>query len=544
MKKKLLACITVIMSLSLTSCDAILDWLNGGSNQYSYRSADDSYRPAAATSLPPNSITAYKGLYNYMDFVKNNVYAISSTPCVGEAHILVIPIWFNDSSSFIASSKRDDIKKDIESVYFGTNAETGWRSVKTYYEEESHGALTITGKVSSWYEINQSYQSYTVDTAGERTSALVKQATDWYFTNNPTDSRTNYDKDKDGYLDGVMCIYAAPDQTALNKESYTNLWAYCFWIQDSKAKSVTKPGANAFFWASYDFMFSKTHAISHTGISNYGNGDTTYCKLDAHTYIHEMGHMFGLDDYYDYSDYEYDPAGSFSMQDRNVGGHDPFSCYALGWGTAYAPSSSVTINLKPFVESGEMILLSPSNTGNAKSPFDEYILIEYYTPTGLNQLDAEHMYRTTVGPKGASKPGIRVWHVDARLVYYSQSNPAVYSLTNNPKKEGGAVTYAMTNTYEDGNPETEGYLSPLGSGFYNYNALQMIRNDTSVNYKPNKSTALSNHNLFRDGDAFSMSTFAKQFVNSGKLNDKSDLGFKFEVSAIYENFAEIVITKL
>ena len=80
------------------------------------------------------------------------------------------------------------------------------------------------------------------------------------------------------------------------------------------------------------------------------------------------------------------------MQDYNVGGHDPFSSYALGWGKAYIPAESMTINLKPFATSGEMILLTP-NFNKYNSPFDEYILLEYYTPTGLNQLAIQKVHK-------------------------------------------------------------------------------------------------------------------------------------------------------
>ena len=545
MKKKLLACLTVIMSLSLTSCDAIFDWLNGGSNKYSYRSADESYRPAAATSLPPNSIEPQKGLYDYKDFVNNNVYEISSTPCEGNANILVIPLWFKDSGNyFIMDTWKEYVRRDIETAYFGTNEQTGWRSVKTYYEEESHGALEISGTVSDWYYVDSSYQSYAQDEGAVRTAALVKKATDWYFEKNPSDSRTHYDRDKDGYLDGVMVIYAAPDQRTLSREDYSNLWAYCYWMQDKNAKNVNNPGANAFFWASYDFMYGSNTVYSRTNMSKYASGDTFHCTVDTHTYIHEMGHLFGLEDYYDYSSNEYDPAGTFSMQDRNVGGHDAFSSFALGWGKAYVPSTSITINLKPFAESGEMILLSPNNTGTARSPFDEYLLLEYYTPTGLNKFDIDHTYRGVSINAGATGSGIRVWHVDARLLYFSNSNPNVYSLTNNPTKANGKVALAMSNTYNDGEEETQGYLSPLGAAYYDYNILQMIRNDTSVTYRPAERNGLLNKNLFKAGESFTMSKFAKQFVNSGKLNDRSDLGFKFEVKSVYENFAEIAITKL
>ena len=252
----------------------------------------------------------------YKDYAANNAYGTRATPCSGNAKLLVIPIWFgSDSLEYIAESKKDTIRSDIQTAYFGTNEETGWRSVKTFYEEESLGSVTITGTVSDWYNAS-SVSSYVSNT--NSTVNLVTTVTNWYFNNNPTEKRTDYDCDKDGYLDGVMLIYAYPDHQALNNYSYSNLWAYCYWVT-SGAPSVAKPGPNQFFWASYDFMFSSADAPEHTGISSYskrkGSGDTTYCKIDAHTYVHEMGHMFGLKDYYDYSSYRYTPAGGFSMQE-------------------------------------------------------------------------------------------------------------------------------------------------------------------------------------------------------------------------------------
>ena len=538
MKKKLFACLIALASLTLTSCMSIFDLFNYSLDRYSNNGKILSSVPAATTELVANT-----GKYNFMDYIKNNVYAVSSAPSIGETHILVIPIWFTDSTSFIATSKKESVRKDIENAYFGTNEETGWRSVKTYYEEESHGALTITGTVSSWYEVGRRYSDYGVDYETKNTIKLVEDATDWYFANNPTDKRTNYDKDKDGYLDGVMCIYAAPDNVSSKRDSYTNLWAYCFWIQEKSAKSVTKPGANAFFWASYDFMYSKDDSYARTATSRFGSGDTTNCMIDAHTFIHEMGHMFGLDDYYDYSDYAYEPAGGFSMQDRNVGGHDAFSSFALGWGKAYTPNETVTINLKPFTDSGEMILLSPNNDKSAVSPFDEYLLLEYYTPTGLNEFDVTHKYRNK-GPVGSKESGIRLWHVDARLIYFSNIDYDVAYLTNDPTIKDGSVILAMTNSFPDGDKDHEGYLSPAGEDYYNFNMLQMIRNNPYVTYKPESGNGLRDANLFKKGESFRMVDFPKQFVNPGKLNDGSDLGYAFQVNDTNEEFASITVIKL
>ena len=530
---------------------------SGGSSTHSSSAASSSMSSSSKSSSSSSSsssaqpvtnpISSYKAKYDYMDFMEHNVYPLSSTPCVGSAHLLVIPVWFNDSSSFIASSKKEHIRDEIRKAYFGTNEETGWRSVKTFYEEESHGALSLSGTVSSWYEVSNSYTYYgSENSSGTKTSSLVKNATNWYFTNNPSDSRKNYDKDGDGYLDGVMLIYGAPDYSALNKSNYDNLWAYCYWLQETTQKNVNKPGPNVFFWASYDFMYSRGDAYFHTNVASsiYGSGDTQHCSVDAHTYIHEMGHMFGLEDYYDYSNNGYDPAGGFSMQDHNVGGHDPFSAFALGWGEAYAPTSTMTINLKPFTSSGEMILLSNATTSGSRSPFDEYLLLEFYTPTGLNKFDTDYLYCGS-GPQGASASGIRLWHVDARLAWYTNVNPnAAPSITNDPTKSGGTVTMGMSNTYSDGTQYTEGYLSPLGSSYYNYNVLQMIRNNTTLNYKPTTGKGLSNEHLFRTGETFTMSKYSKQFVNSGKLNTNQALNFSFTVNNISSEYASITVTKI
>ena len=469
------------------------------------------------------------------------MYSLSSTPSVGEANIVVIPVWFTDSGNYITNSGKTKVREDIQKTYFGSNSDTGWRSVKSYYEEESHGALTLNGVVSDWYTCNQTSKYYgNTEYGQDRTVDLVKTVSNWYFTQNPSKSRKDFDKDGDGYLDGVMLIYAAPDSQA-GGTSYENLWAYCYWVQDTSLNSTNNPGANAFFWASYDFMYGDEVVAERTGKSGATGGDTSHCSIDAHTYIHEMGHMFGLDDYYDYSQ-QYTPAGSFSMQDYNVGGHDPFSSYALGWGKAYIPTESMTINLKPFATSGEMILLTPS-FNKYNSPFDEYILLEYYTPTGLNQFDTTYRYMNGY-PKGSQEIGIRLWHVDARLFYYNSSYSSYgnsYTLTTNPNVRNHNVDLAMSNTYQSGK-SSDDYLSALGNGNYDFNVLQLIRNNTNATYRP--TDMFDTNSLFRMGSTFTMSKYNKQFYKSGKLNQNIDLGFSFTVDNTIADYATITITKL
>ena len=335
--------------------------------------------------------------YTYSDYQANSFYGnMDACPTVGNPKLLIIPIWFTDSKNFIATSARDNVRIDIALAYLGSAEETGWHSVSSFYAEESGGKVHLNGTVSDWYEINKASTYYYEETESEsepgKVPSLVDQAANWYFTNHPSESRRDYDSDGNGHLDGVMLIYGAPDYGSnpvgdVEEPDNQNLWAYCFWTGENP--NTSSPTANVFFWASYDFIYDSSKAYTRTGKkSSYGGGNCSHCTVDAHTFIHEMGHVFGAEDYYDYSS-QFCPAGGFSMQDMNVGGHDPYSVLAYGWSDPYIPTESCELTLHPFQSSKELILLTPQ--WNAyDSPFDEYLLLELYTPTGLNKFDSDY----------------------------------------------------------------------------------------------------------------------------------------------------------
>ena len=314
------------------------------------------------------------------------------------------------------------------------------------------------------------------------------------------------------------------------------MWAYTYWRFVNPIEGATI--ANQFFWASYDFMYSQGNdALIRTGKSNFGSGDTSHCNIDAHTFIHETGHLFGLEDYYDYSG-KASPALAFSMQDHNVGGHDPYSRLALNWAKAYIPSETVKVKLRPIEESGEVIILKNSRY---TSSFNEYLVLEYYSPIRLNKFDVDYAYGGY--DKGPNQEGIRLWHVDSRLVTYGSTFKTITS-----KPTDGEVMAATNNSSYQSGPKNRAVNY---AGSYDYNMNEVIRNNYDmideqglpIENDDRDKNSLSNNDLFLEGDYFTTHNYREQFVNYELLNSKRLLKWSFYIDKIDNGEATITLIK-
>ena len=464
-------------------------------------------------------------------------------PKSGSPKMLIIPVAFTESNDFITNY--DNVKQDIKTVFFGTSSQVGYESVKTYYEKESFNKVSLTGNVSDWFSCNKSFKDINDTSATER---IKNDAIDWYFENNPTDDRKSYDLDNDGFLDGVVLIYGAPDYvTGKLKDEEKNdrrtLWASVV-SATGYSGNKDKPIACGYMWASYDFMYPTTErAFSRSGKGySYAAACGTkmnHMQYDPFTYIHETGHLFGLEDYYSYTEIEKFYAGDANMQSANLLTHDPYSLMLFGWADPYIPEYDGTITIGGLVDTHDIIMLKP-DTATPNSPFDEYILIDLYTPSGLNKYHAvEHP--SIHGPGGLlddlAYPGIRIWHVDARLANRNQGYNEG-TLTTNPKSSG--ATLIADNSF--GKTKTK---NASDDPYRNYLELTLIRNDSSK-----KLTDLSyvrKGDLFETGDTFSQNEFSKQFPNGTTLDAGSTLGWSIKVDAIMkvgnEYVADIKVTR-
>jgi M6 family metalloprotease-like protein len=470
-----------------------------------------SYR-GLTTSVTINVAQGYETRtlnYNYENLQDRSVYYVDAMPSTGNPKVLVIPTKFTDTS--LSSTQLANYKTKIEKAYFGTDSDTGWKSVRTYFEDSSYGQLSIGGKVTDWWSSGYASSAVTNETI---TTTLVKNAVAWYKANNS--DITDYDTNGDGYIDAVSLIYGAPNY--YNGGANDNLWAYCYWVQEPNLKNVNNPGPNIFFWASYDFM----------------DEDTSPAPIDTHTYIHEMGHILGLDDYYNYDRSSNDgAAGGFIMQDYNVGDHDPYSKMALGWINPYLPTASTSITLRPFETSGDVIVLSPSFNN---SPFDEYLVLDFYTATGLNYFDSHYQYGSSY-PMGTTNKGIRVWHVDGRL-FQTSTRTTSYS-TSTTLTSSVLSSYYYTHAMSNSTGST--YGSPV-SAYRNYRLLHLLQAGGTNTFK--NGATFSGGDLWTAGMSFSMASYSSFFYNSGKLNSNLNLGWSFTVSSLTDSEATIMVTKL
>lgn len=321
----------------------------------------------------------------------------------GKYNILVIPVEFSNDKF------TDQELIDLESV-FNNQKNTGWESVSSYYNTSSYGKLTmtfdITGKITlpntySYYEKQASEQA----TDGENLDGgnIVSLALDML------DQRgfdfSNYDYDNDGYIDGVYIIYSAPID--YNGDYY---WAYVYNI-DSETK-YDGLYAYRYLFASVDFMYESIETSEKTDY----NVPIAGLKLNASTYIHETGHMLGLDDYYDYNEGTGSDQGlgGADMMDNTVGDHNPYSKLMLGWVKPTVITETTNVTIKPFESSGEFIMILLDYNGTY---FSEYLLIDLYTATRLNELhagvDGSFLYYNS-NDTGASF-GARIYHVDSTI---------------------------------------------------------------------------------------------------------------------------------
>ncbi len=460
--------------------------------------------------IPPRQADEGDGYKKYSNFSFNlqdvkktlGIHPLSSR---GEAALLVVPVKFSDGPTW-SSSRLDVVRKG----FFGTPEEVSWQSVSSFYRSASYGNLNIKGEVAHVLSIPVS-TSEAAQNIVDGNPAPDEFALNYFNADSSYDSfRKQYDTNKDGYIDSIVFVYS---NEINSKKGY---WAWVYWAKDNPSSS--RPGVNSYLWMSYSFFTGSKY-------SGYENG------IDAHTATHEVGHLLGLDDYYQYdSDDKFDPSGAIEMHSYNIGDENIYSKFALGWVNPYYVStdSSVTLELRSSAYYGDAIIINDTWNGNS---MDEYIIIEYYTPQGMNEQDAKSIYK----PNGDSANrmytvnGFRIYHIDSRIVELEARGTM------------------------------KGYVDSIGKGYYVVGAS----NSPSRSYLPDKDAIdfkyvhllesngtntfknggiATNDTLFKKGSSFTASS--EFFPKGSKFNDGTEVGYRININNCENEFGSITISKI
>ena len=471
----------------------------------------------ADPSLDPTQYLTYKELVG----TGGQDILPSTAPRENPANVLVVPVEFSDvtfDDAYGVENGEERIKSELEIAFNGTAEETNyWESVTSYFEKSSFENLNFNFDVTDVVSLDVS----TDDVLERRTDVetIVSDAFESMKSSNSELDFTKYDYDSDGLMDGIWFIYSAPDYgTDPSYYDYaSSFWAYVTYFLNLEA-DIESPNLCTYGWASYDFMYQKEED-----------------RIDAHTFIHETGHLLGLNDYYDYSNTR-SPLGLYDMQDCNVGDHNVWTKTALGWIDPIIIDSSENIPAKVHLnprENGGAIFITNDYSG---SVFDEYLVLELYTPNGLNELDSTTAYDSYYG-RMPQESGFKLYHVDARLIDNVQSGRQVY-YDSSSLAEGipdHYVTIGASNTYS----YDRNYTVEL------FEQIELVSSDPNGGSYQRRFGPYSSSDFFQSGDTFDMGTY-KSFTyrNSGNLNSGDSLDIEIYFTNVSEEGADLVIVPL
>ena len=512
MKKPALFLSSILYVGALCSCSSFhyVPYAFGSINEtpFAEKTYENYYRQGEYNKLS----SADKGEF---DPEISTIYSFGSkrhvVPSTGKPYLTVIAVDFEDVD---LSSISQNYLAQIEEAFFGESSFNQFVSVAEYYDKSSYHRLQLQGEVAKdVFRSNESYATLkTKNNASQTKSALTRlyaSAIEWYNAKNYGRTLSSGDP--------IYFIYLAPYS---GMESGTSSRSSMMW-----AFTINDPAPIC--WSSYYMMHPRDNGA-----------------VDAHTYIHEFGHMLGLKDYYDQNSYSdlspCSPLGRMDMMDCSLGEHNAFSKMTLDWMRPYIPTGECEITLRPSSGNDDAILL-PLTTYNG-TPYDEYLLLEYYTPSYLNYADATLRAEKDMSLMG--KAGIKAYHVDGRLGIYDDRGKTPVGVLNGDSTIGNKSVdlYCDNSGSVSAGTATssKGFLAQLLDASSGSFALceNYIASDHTEDYPIGDKVAHLRDCLFQKGQGIDLETKA-QNTHKGEC-----LAYGFKVREITASYAKISVFPL
>lgn len=445
----------------------------------------------------PEEVELGSTFYDYSKHSYDNwKYAPSySDEGTQQTPLLVVPVIVPGYETMATDNNWDIIKK----VFFGDSADMKFESLHSYYYKSSNGKLDITGTITDFYYADDESSFFHSSTIKEtQIATLAQECADWakdiYDLN-----LQDYDSDKDGLIDAMWLVYIGPKSS-----NYNAYWAFS--STTMAQGDINNPKVNNYGWCGFDFL--TTHSEQ-------------FANEDSHVVIHETGHMLGLNDYYSYSYSSYGPLGRIDMMDNNVGDQNGYSKMMLGWTKPYIAYGNCEITIPTSLHENAVIVIPYDGKTYEQNkdgkyifnPFDEYLLLEFYVPDDLNELDYDYYDVKTI-----KDFGLRVYHVDNRLAHQENGKWSFYEnpddgITDVSGNRNTIISNTETNS-GDAYGYGESYYTGIPESANRFDEIRWItQNNTYLNqyYDINRNPDI----LFKTGDNFTLNTYRSQFNNDG-----------------------------
>ena len=468
-------------------------------------------------------------------------------PSQGEANILVVPVTFKGDENVIAydlTFTKDDINV-INNLYF-QGSRNDYPSVKDFYEKSSYDKLHLNGVVSPVVTFDTEFLTFVGKavngnaTVSQLHAELTSYVYNYLFNETQTYYIGDFDSDNDHRVDSIHLMINYPLGYSTGNE-----------LLDS---AITQ-------FLNYDNVYFRKDLLDKTPVNSYVVTSEYIRKIESaggdasHFAVVQVGYQLGLDNMSDLTanldqTYLRAPYAYKDLLDGYVGDHNAFSKYQLGWISpkllkmGSIEGENLHVELRPFESSGDAIILYSGE----HSLFSEYLIVDYYTPTGLNSFDATSY--TVLGTNVFTIPGIRVTKVDARLLrgYGDNFYPYSGAINLNSKltlPNGDKVNYVydywhtnnyINNYYNQGITDNEPLCSLLDSFGFNRHITAASDLLFDINY--------TNSLLFHAGDSFGSDEQIEGCYKNFKFNSGDKLGLSFDVSSLANNRAVVVLKEV
>ncbi len=265
------------------------------------------FRRSFEQGISVQSVTA-RAISKSMAVGLNSASVVKASLTSGTNECIVMLVKFSGETAVKSPS-------DFHDILFST-APTSMRS---YYQEVSYEALTVTGTVKGWYNADYacSYyanneggvggNSYPNNSQGLAVEILAKADGDIDFS--------DFDKDNDGYVDSVIFVFSGYyDSTGKDgNKMYPHKWEIYVSTAEGMPRGPYKTDDDGVMVKEYIVVSELTSA---------GAPSTDICEIGI--FAHEFGHILGLPEMYD-TDYTSEGLGNFCLMAGGAYGADSWS---------------------------------------------------------------------------------------------------------------------------------------------------------------------------------------------------------------------------